>query len=41
MAEGGQSEWAMEVVPVALNSTIPDVDGAKICKNTGEIRYGG
>lgn len=41
MAEGGQSEGAMEIIPVALNSTILDVDGARIRKNTGEIGYGG
>lgn len=30
MAEGGQSEEGMDIIRVALNSTIPDIDGARI-----------
>lgn len=41
MAEGGQSEGAMEVIPVVLSSTNPNIDGARILKNTCEIEHGG
>lgn len=30
MAEGGQSEEGMDIIRVALNSTIPDIDGGRI-----------
>lgn len=32
---------SVEVIRVALNSTIPDIDGAKYSRNTGEVEYGG
>lgn len=41
MAEGGQSEGAMEVIPVVHNFTNPDIHGTRILKNTGEVELGG
>lgn len=32
MAEGGQSEEGMDIIRVVLNSTIPDIDGARSLK---------